>query len=315
MVRGQYSQLMAPGLDKWFIHFRDQRQRKEEWPMVFNTRPSDSAFEDDAEFGTLGPQVLKPEGESVLYTQPPEGGSVRYINFTYALGVRMSFELVDDDKYGIIMKVPSAFARSGQFIREQVTWNVFNLGFTTIITTDGVSLFNNQHPLLGGTEATNIGPGLGSVISAAGTYPNRPATDIDLSFAGIQLMTNHFERLTDSAGLPALLKPKKLVIPPELRFIAREILGSPNKPYTADNEINALLAEELSFYISHYLTSVSAWFACADKEDTQIYHKTRKAMTQKAEDDFDTQSLKYLSLQRFSVGATSWYGLWGTLGP
>src|SRR5229473_1833047 len=248
MVRGQFAQLMAPGLHDIFVHWRDLTQRELEYPHIFHDETSSMAYEDEVEFSGLGPMPEKPEGESIAYQDAIQGGTKRYLHFTYALGCRTSFELFEDDQYKLIQQVPRALARSAVFTREQVTWNIFNNGFTTVITTDGLSLFNNAHPLLGGPAATSVAPGLANVISAAGTYPNRPAADVDLSFTAIQLMVNQFERLVDSQGLPVMLKPRHIVAPPELKFIGREILGSPNKPYTADNEINALLREDLDLF-------------------------------------------------------------------
>jgi hypothetical protein len=315
MVRGQFAQLMAPGLHGIFVHWQDLAQRDEEFPHIFHVETSTMAYEDEVEFSGLGPMPEKPEGEAVIYQDAIQGGTRRYLHFTYGLGCRTSFELFEDDQYKLIQQVPKALARSAVFTREQVTWNVFNQGFTTLQTTDGVSLFNNQHPLLGGPAATSVGPGLANIISAAGTYPNRPATDVDLSFTAIQLMVNQFERLVDSQGLPVMLKPRHIVAPPELKFIAREILGSPNKPYTADNEINALLREDLDFFMPHYLTSQSAWFAICEKESHTLKHFTRRSLDEDYADDFDTRSIKQIAFMRFSVGATSWMGTWGSNGP
>lgn len=315
MVRGQFAQLMAPGLHATFTHWLDTMQREEEFSHLFNIESSDKAYEDEVEFSGLGPMPEKPEGESVTYQDAIQGGTKRYLHSTFALGVRTSFELYEDDQYNLIKQVPKALARSSHFRKEMDSANIFNLGFTTVVTTDGVSLFNNQHPLLGGTQATNIGPGLGGVISAAGTYPNRPAIDVDISFTAIQLMINHFERLVDSQGLPITMRPRYLVIPPELKWIAREILGSPYKPYTADNEINALLKEDLQYFMSHYLTSASAWFALCEKDQHWLKFFWRKQLDEDYSDDFDTRSIKQISFMRFSVGATSWLGVWGSNGP
>lgn len=315
MVRGAFAQLMAPGLHDIFTHWVDTYQRDMEYSHIFHEETSDKAYEDEVEFSGLGAMPTKPEGESVTYEDAIQGGSIRYTHDTYALGVRTSFELYEDDQYKLIQQVPKALARSAHFRKEQVTWNVFNLGFTTQITTDGVSLFNNQHPLLGGVEATNVGPGLTNVISAAGTYPNRPATDVDLSFTALQLMINHQERLIDSQGIPIAVRLKYLVIPPELKWIAREILGSPHKPYTADNEINALIKEDLNYFISHYFTSQSAWFAVSEKDTHTLKHFTRRSLDEDFADDFDTRSIKQISFMRFSAGATSWFGSWGSNGP
>jgi hypothetical protein len=315
MVRGNFAQLMAPGLHSLFVQWTDLSQRELEYPHVFHEETSSQAFEDEVEFAGLGPMVKKPEGESVAYVDGLQGGTLRYQHFTYALGCRMSFELFEDDQYKLINQVPKALSRSAIFTREQVAWNVLNLGFTTQTTIDGLSLFNTAHPLLGGPAATTVGPGLTAYVAAAGTFPNRPTVDVDLSFVAIQVAINEFERLIDGQGLPIMVKPRHLIIPPELKFIAREILGSPNKPYTSDNEINSLIREDLDFFICHYLTSRSAWFLLSDKDSHRIKFFTRQALDEDYADDFDTRSLKTIAWERYSVGATVWYGTWGSNGP
>ena len=315
MVRGQFAQLMAPGLHDEFLHWTDLLQRDEEYSHLFHIETSKMAYEDEVEFAGLPPMVEKPEGESVVYADAIQGGTKRYLHFTYALGVRCSFELYEDDQYNVINQVPKALARSAQFIKEQQAANIFNLGFSTVITTDGLSLFNNAHPLLGGPAATSVAPGLTNIISSVGTYPNRPATDVDLSFTAIQLMVNFFERMPDSQGLPVVIKPRLVVIPPELKWIAREILGSPHKPYTSDNEINSILKEDLSYFVSHYLTSQSAWFVLADPMSHRLKFFMRHELDEDFSDDFDTRSVKQLSFMRFSVGATVWEGTFGSNGP
>ncbi len=259
--------------------------------------------------------IPKLEGTAVQYQDIIQGATKRYLHSPWALGVRASWELIKDDQYKLINQAPKCLARSAHFVKEIQFWNVLNLGFTTTTTIDGVTLFNTQHPLLGGTQATNIGPGVGNIIAAAGTYPNRPTTDIDLSFTATQLAINMFERLIDSQGLPVSMKPKYLVIPPELKWIAREILGSPHKPYTADNEINSLISEDLMYFVSHYLTGASPWFLVGDKESHTLKFLNRENLEEDFADDFDTRTIKQIATMRFSTGATNWLGVWGSNGP
>lgn len=315
MVRGGYAQLLAPGLHAIFNQFIDLQQREKEYERYFNIATSEDSFEDEIEFAGFGAMPEKPEGEPIMYQQLIQGGTKRYVNLTYGLGSRASFELVEDDKYGIIKKAPEALARSGNFTREMTIFNVLNLGFSTTTTFDGLTLFNNAHPLLGGIGATNIAPGVANVISTAGTYPNRPATDVDISFTGIQLMSNQFERMPDATGFPVKVKPRVVVIPPELKFICRELFGSPGKPYTSDNEINSILGEDLTYSVSHYTTSQSAWFVLADKASHQLKAKIRREFDADYDDDFDTRSVKQLMYGRWSAGASSWIGTWGSNGP
>lgn len=318
MYRGQYAQLQAPGLHSIFTDFLELQTRKTEYDKIFHIENSTSAYEDEAEFAGMGPMVEKPEGESIEYDVLIQGGSKRYIHSTFALGIRASFELYDDDQYGLIKKAPKALAQSAAFRIEQDCFNIFNLGFTTVNSIDGVSLFNSQHPLLGGAAATNRGPGVSSIISsvggAAGTYPNRPNPAVDLSITSLQAAINHFERLTNAQGFPVALVPKYLLISPLNKWIAREILGSGYKPYTSDNEINALIGEDLTYFVGHYLTDDDAWFLLTDKDSHQLKFFWRKKLDEKYDDDFDTQSLKELAFMRFSVGVTSHLGTWGSPG-
>ena len=322
LVRGQFSQLMAPSLHALFVQWDELKQREAEYPHVFNIETTDRAFVDEAEFVGVGPLLEKPEGEPTAYRDAIQGGTKRFQMFTYALGVRTSRELFDDDQYGVIKKIPGSLARGAHFAREVNTWSVINSGFTAntnilnpFVTVDGVNLFNTAHPLPGGAAATGIAPAAANYISSAGTWPNRPATDVDLSFTALQLAINNFERMPDGVGMPIQVKPRLLLIPPELKWIAREILGSSHKPFTADNEVNSLLNEDLKYMVCHYLTSTSAWFLLADKSEHSLKHITRQPLDEMFSDDFDTYSIKQVAMERYGVGVFHWIGTWGSNGP
>jgi len=312
MVRGQYSQVLALGLHHLFIQWNDLLQAESEFDKVFNIEASDSAYEDEIEYAGGGPMVEKPESEAINYTALIEGPSVRFMHSTFALGVRASFELIEDDKYNLIRQAPKTLTRSANFRKEQDCANIFNLGFTTVTSNDGVSLFNSAHPLLGGAAATTLGPGVSGIIASAGTYPNRPATDMDISQTSLQLGIRHFERLIDAVGFPVALRPAYLWIPPELIFVAIEYLASPNRPGTANNEVNALLRQGLQFQVGKYLTSPTAWGLLCEKQFHQLKFFDRKPLTEDYSDDFDTLSVKNIAYCRYSVGAASWLGTWGT---
>lgn len=315
-VRGAFAQLMAPGLRRIYNDATEFEQREKEYPMLFNVKTSDSEYEQELEMAALGPLQEKPENSSTAYNEMIQGGSKRAIHLTYSLGIRTSKELWDDDKYGQIKMGPKALARSTRFTEEVVAWNIINLGFTNSVTTfDGNPLYYNQHALIGGAAATNIGPGLANVISAAGTYPNRPPVDMDLSVAALQLMTNYANRMVDNQGLPINAKFKHILIPPELVFIAREILGSSGQPYTADNTINSLLAEDYKFMVGHYLDSGSAWYGFCDKKYHALTVWMREPSTTDFDDDFDTDAVKQKTRMRMSASCFRWQGTFGSNGP
>ncbi|HEY1645038.1 MAG TPA: Mu-like prophage major head subunit gpT family protein [Candidatus Saccharimonadales bacterium] len=315
-VRGMFYQLMAPGLKKIYKDWQDMEQRAEEYPTVFNVKGSDAMYEQELEMAGVGPLQEKPENTPTQYTAMIQGGSYRFLHLTYSLGIRTSKELMDDDQYGLIRQGPRTLARSSRFTREVIAWSIFNQGFSSnVVTFDGNPLFYNQHALLGGSQATAIAPGLGNIITAAGTYPNRPETDIDLSIAGLQLAINQANRMVDNRGFPTASRWKHLLIPPELIFIAREILGSPGKPYTSDNEINSILPENLDVMQCHYFTSASSWFLTADKMDTALTFYNRERETTTFDNDFDTDAIKQKVRFRVSAGCPQWQGTWGSMGP
>src|ERR1700735_4820045 len=192
-VRAKFPQLMQPGLKKIYFDSLDNALKQSDFPKVFKEVTSDQEYEQELEMAGISALIEKPEDASTYYTEMKQGGSKRVEPLTYSLGLRTSKELYDDDKYGLVgPKAPTLLARSAAFTKEMIAWNVFNQGFTSAVTTfDGNPLFYNQHALLGGAQATQIAPGVAGVISAAGTYPNRPPVDIDFSVAGLQLATNY----------------------------------------------------------------------------------------------------------------------------
>ncbi len=314
MLRGQFAQVLAPGLHTLFVQWNDLYQRETEYDKIFNIETSGDAYEDEVEFAGFAPMVEKPEGQPINYTEAVQGPSVRYQHRTFAQGIRTSFELIEDDQYGLINQAPKALARSAQFRKEMDAANVLNLGFTTQLSNDGVSLFNTAHPLLGGPSATTIAPGISDLISSAGTFPNRPTTEMDISQAALVIAIRHFERLVDGMGYPIILRPQYIMIPPELIFPAIEILASPHKPGTANNEVNSILRQGLQYCVGHYLTSSTAWFLMCDKEYHQLKFFNRRPLDEDYSDDFDTLSLKHIAFMRYSVGVSSWLGTWATTG-
>ena len=291
------------------------QMHKSQYDKYMNVMDSEDAYEIDYHLAGTGPMPIMPEGSRPAYDGIVQGGTKKYLHLPYGLASQVTRQLIEDDKYGIIQQIPKAHARGALFTREALSDYVIEGGFSTVLTDDGVSLFNTAHPLPGGAEATNIGPGLANIINSTGTYPNRPNPDTDLSFTALQQAINYFNRMTDGRGIPSMVRPKHLLIPTELIFIAREILGSPGKPYTTDNELNSLQGEGLEFHVLNYMRSPSTWALLTEKEGHQLKFYERVPIQAQTDDDFQTQTLIFLSTQRISAGATSWIGTFGSLGP
>lgn len=315
-VRPKFPQLMQPGLKKIYFDSLDKAMKSSMYPVVFNEENSTREYEQYLEMAGISALREKPEDAATEYVEMKQGGSKRLKPLTYSLGIRTSRELWDDDQYGLVRKGPTLLSRSSSFTMEMIAWNVFNLGFTSAVTTfDGNPLFFNQHTLLGGTGATAQAPGAAGVVSLAGTWPNRPAVDVDISVAGLQLATNHAARMPDNMGYPIRLRWETLVTPPELRFIVREILGSSGKPYVPDNTINSLIPEDYRNLEVPWLNSPSAWFLVATKADHTLTVINREKPNTDFDDDFDTDAIKQKTRCRATSGSPQWQGVWGSNGP
>ena len=313
--RFTFPPLLAPGLRHIFNEATDLMMREQQYDKYMNMESSEDAYEIDYHLAGTGPMPEQPEGTPPAYDGLVQSGTKKYLHLPYGLASMVTRQLIEDDKYAQIRQMPKAHAKSAMFAREAVSASVLNLGGTLILTDDGVTLFNTAHPLPGGTSATTTGPGLANIINAAGTYPNRPTPDADFSFTALQQAINYFYRFVDGRGIPSMERPKKVFVPPELIMVAREILGTPGKPYTADNELNALQGENLVFEHLNYLTSPSAWFLFAAKEETGLKFYDRVPIQAQTDDDFQTQVLIFLTTQRFSAGASYWQGVFGSFGP
>lgn len=294
-----FSHLLAPGLHD--IFFNKYNQWPDEYSQVFNVLTSNRNYEEDAEVVGLGKLVSKSEGAAVTYDDPYQStDKKRYTHTAYGLGFRVTEEMYADDLYGIIKKMPASLARSAKQTTEVEAWGIFNNAFNTTNTgLDGLALCSTTH-----TNVKKIG----------GPYSNRLATDSDLSVTSLQAAIELMEDTTDDRDMNIMLKPKRLIVTPSNKWMARELLNSAQKPHTADNEINALKDEELSYFVGHYLTDDDAWFLVTDKADHYLNFFWRKKVAFGNSDDFDTGDAKFKATMRFSVGFSGWRGVVGTPG-
>jgi hypothetical protein len=243
-----------------------------------------------------------------------QGGTKKYVHIQYGLLTEATRQLVADDKYRIIINVPKSHGRSALFAREAVSCSLFNLGGTSITTTNGVTLFNTAQPLMGGAMATNIAPNISTIINSAGTYPNRPTPDSDLTNTALQQAITMFALQPDDRGIPTHIKPKYLMHAVQNRRNVRELLGSPGVPGSANNELNWLQAEELMGVELNYLTTPFGWGLITEKEGHELKFYEREPIQASTDDDFKTEVLLFKSTQRFSVGATTWRGVFWSYG-
>ena len=273
----------------------------EEWRQVFAVESSNKAFEEDVLMAGLGAAPVKGEGSTVAYDEGAESYVARYNHETIALAFAITEEAEEDGLYGSLgAKYAKALARSLQHTKEVKGANILNNGFSASYPGgDGVALFSTAHPLWGG-----------------GTQSNKLATPADLSEAALEAALIQIEDWVDERGIPVDVMAKCLVIPTDLKYVARRILYSSSRSGTADNDLNAM--KDLGEFpdgvkVNHRLTDSDAWFIITDSPDG-LKHMKRVGVKRGIEGDFETGNMRYKARERYSFGWSDYRGAFGSEG-
>jgi phage major head subunit gpT-like protein len=175
-----------------------------------------------------------------------------------------------------------------------------NNGFSAGVTYgDGVSLFSTAHPLVSG-----------------GTNSNRPATAADLNETSLESAVIQIAAWTDERSLLIAAKPKKLIIPPALMFVATRLLETSLRVGTTDNDINAIKNNGSipeGYTVNHFLTDNNGWYLTTDVPNG-LKHFVRVPLATSSDGDFDTGNIRYKARERYSFGVSDPLGIWGSPG-
>jgi hypothetical protein len=269
--------------------------------LLFNMRTTDRDIYQTSELADLPMFNTIPEGTDYTYSAPRQGANKTIVPLKYGLGFSISEEAVDDGKFDHIADMVRKLAKSARESQEIQAMAMFNNGFTTQTTADGVALFSTSHVLPGG-----------------GTLRNRLSTDADLSQTSLDTMLSDFEtQFVGDTGIIYTMKPKYLVVHPNSKRYAKELVGSPAKPDTTDNNLNAFLDDMIQVVSSPHLTDLDAWFLTSDPSNTGLDVISRKPIETKAagpDAGFDNDSIKYKSRYREKIDTVHAYGVFGSTG-
>lgn len=300
-TRAAFIPLLEPYLSN--IHFGAYAQRSVEYTAFCNVRNTKKAKVTDYKMTDLGAMRLKGEGEAIVYDDPISGSEKVHTPVRFGLGYQITDEADAHDLYGQLAKIERGLVKSAVDLQEVTAALVFNNAFGTTDADgfsatgfDGLQLCSTAHPRLDG----------------GGTQRNRPSTDADLDVSSLQNALTDFENYDDDRGRPEIIQPKLLIISSGDKWTAKELLGSEYKPGTANNEINALKDEGLSFMISHYKTDADSWFLFGEQHDVSFIWSLRPRTGM--EEDFDREIVKRKLVQGFVVGHGEWRGVWGSSG-
>ena len=297
--RAQLTKELEPGLNALFgMEYSRYENEHEE---IFEAENSDRAFEEEVLISGFGNAPVKREGDGVEFDTAYEGFTARYTHETIALAFALTEEAVEDNLYDRLgARYTKALARSMAHTKQVKAANVLNNAFSSSYTGgDGVSLVNSAHTLAGG-----------------GTYSNTPSTQVDLNETSLEDALITISTFVDDRNLPLALQGMKLIVPPQLQFVADRLLETPGRVGTADNDINAIKNMGMipeGYAVNHFLTDTDAFFILTDCPDG-MKHFVRTPISTNMEGDFDTGNVRFKARERYSFGWSNPRGIYGSQG-
>jgi hypothetical protein len=297
--RAQLLKELLPGLNALFG--LEYKRYGEEHKEIFETESSERSFEEETKLSGFSAAPVKNEGSAIAYDNAQEAFTARYNHETIALGFSLTEEAVEDNLYASLSsRYTKALARAMAYTKQTKAASVLNNGFSaSYLGGDGVALFSASHPLVSGGVNSNI-----------------PSTAADLNETSLEAAVIQIAGWSDERGLLIAAKPKKLIIPPALMFVATRLLETEQRVGTADNDINALKSNGSipgGYAVNHFLTDNDAWFLTTDVPNG-LKHFVRAPMSNSMDGDFDTGNVRYKSRERYSFGWSDPLGMYGSAG-
>lgn len=297
--RAQLLKELLPGLNALFG--LEYARYGEEHKEIYETETSERSFEEETKLSGFTASPVKPEGAALAYDNAQEAWTARYNHETIAQGFSLTEEAIEDNLYdSLSARYTKALARSMAYTKQVKAANVLNNGWTSGYTGgDNTTLFSTQHPLISG-----------------GYNSNTPATQADLNETSLENAVIQIAGWTDERGLLIAAKPKKLIVPPALMFVATRLLETELRVGTADNDINAIKNNGSipeGYTVNHFLTDTNSWFLTTDVPNG-LKHFVRTPLQQSMDGDFDTGNVRYKARERYSFGWSDPLGIFGSQG-
>ena len=299
--RAQLLKELLPGLNALFG--MEYSTYGEEHKEIYESETSERSFEEETKLSGFSAAPVKNEGSAIAYDNAQEAWTTRYNHETIALGFSITEEAIEDNLYdSLSARYTKALARAMAYTKQVKAAAVLNNGFTNssqYYGGDGVPLFSANHPLVSGGVNSNV-----------------PSVMTDLNETALENAVIQIAAWTDERSLLIAAKPRKLIVPPSLQFVATRLLETSLRVGTTDNDINAIKNNGSipeGYTINHFLTDTNAWFLTTDVPNG-MKHFVRTPLATSMDGDFDTGNVRYKARERYSFGWSDPLGMFGSSG-
>ena len=297
--RAQLAKELEPGLNVLFGMEYDRYDAVH--AEIYETESSDRAFEEEVMLVGFGNAQTKAEGAGVSFDSASEAYTARYTHETVTLAFALTEEALEDNLYDRLgARYTRALARSMAHTKQVKAAATLNNAFDSNFTGgDGKELCATDHPLAGG-----------------GTFRNEPSTAADLNETSLENALIDISTFVDERNLINALRGTKLIVPPQLQFVADRLLESTLRVGTADNDVNAIRNMGMlpeGYTVNHFLTDPDAFFIKTDAPNG-FKHFERTPMSTGMEADFDSGNMRFKARERYSFGYSDPRAVFGSPG-
>lgn len=292
----QIAQLLLPGVRKLTGNYKEMPTTHSK---IFTKQSSDMAVERTVSMRYLPLPALKGQGQATNF-ENAAGQRFTYNHIQIAVGLGYSFthEALQDNLYKSAFDPTNlGLMRSFKQMKEILCASILNLGnvANTNIGGDNLALFATAHPVDGFT------------------VPNAPMVQVGLNEATLLMAENQIRRFRDNAGLLGGFQAKKLVVPVELRHVAKRLCDTPMRTGTSNNDISVVHENNdlRDDYIAwDFLSSPYAWFVLSDNGGLLLLE--REAFRSSMQVDFTTDNLMIKAYERYSPTYDDWRLGWAS---
>lgn len=283
-TRSRFNNVITPGL--FMIAVSNFKRYADPWRNLFTVKKSKNAYEEIGYMSGLGALVEKPEGTGITYDARIQGPTKKWVHKTWALGVRITQELIDDDRYNVMESLAAELGKSAAETVNIIAFDMLNS--TTKTSADGQVVFYDSHVRLDGSTYDNL-------CSAASLSLDSLETDI----AQYESLQDHRGKYINRKG-----SCRMVVANSALEWDLAKLFHSTDNPTTANRAINEFkdARPKLSYYTTPYITDTNARYYLGEKDPARgpIYF-TRKPAVFAREGDFDTGDALFKVSLRNSV--------------
>lgn len=296
IVKSDIPRLLEAGLRAVFFNAYDAYSG--DWEKIATVVPSEHDTEKYAWLGSA-PQMREFKDARLPAGILEHDYAIR--NKTWEASISVDRAALEDDQYGQIKLRVQALAEEARRHQEELVFGLLKDGFSTPCY-DSQYFFDTDHS-----------EGDSGTQSNKGTSP--------LSASALQAAVSAMMKLKNDRGGPMGVVPDTLVVPPDLKWVAMELLESVYAPDSAEGKTETrrnVLSGALDLMVSPYLTDTNDWFLlCTRRSVKPIIFQSRvpaefQALEGNSENGFMRDEYVYGVRARYNVGLGLWQLAYGS---